>query len=159
MFFILINHTIYDSCMNFQYLKGGLYMFCNKCGAEMVDNVCPSCGATEATEATEATPIMASGDEAYRKAAKEYWYCFLFPLLFFLPILKEKKKVPGNIDVANNALWLFIINIAATAISGFASFLSILPAAVVVLYIVMAVKAYKNDAMKLPTVGDIKIIK
>lgn len=129
-------------------------MFCEKCGAEMLDGVCPNCK----DEGVEAQPVL-DADEAYRVASKANWYCYLLPIFFFVPILKEKKNIPGNIDVANNALWLLILAAIAPILANFISILSILSAVVSIFSIVMAVKAYKGEAMEIPYLSDIKIIK
>ena len=110
-------------------------------------------------------------DAAYKAAAKKYWYCFLLPILFFIPISDEYKKYDCNKDVASNVLWIFILNFACTIVSrilasiggGFMSSMALvvnlIGAAVGIFAIVAAIKGAKGNGIRVPLVGDKKIFK
>ena len=110
-------------------------------------------------------------DAAYKAAAKKYWYCFLLPILFFIPISDEYKKYDCNKDVASNVLWIFILNFACTIVSrilasiggGFMSTMALvvnlIGAAVGIFAIVAAIKGAKGNGIRVPLVGDKKIFK
>ena len=141
-------------------------MFCKNCGKEIENGVCPNCRSIENTAAQQPFQQEQPIDEkaVYRAAAKKYWYAFLIPVLFFVPIMKENKNEAGNIDVANNALWILILNIAATILNSFFSgflgtMFSLVSSAVGVFAFVMFICAVSGNGIKVPCLGDIKIIK
>lgn len=110
-------------------------------------------------------------DVAYKAAAKKYWYCFLLPILFFIPISDEYKKYDCNKDVASNVLWIFILNLACTVVSrilasiggGFISSMALvvnlIGAAVGIFAIVAAIKGAKGNGVRVPLVGNKRIFK
>lgn len=110
-------------------------------------------------------------DAAYKAAAKKYWYCFLLPILFFIPISDEYKKYDCNKDVASNVLWIFILNFACTIVSrilasigsGFMSSMALvvnlIGAAVGIFAIVAAIKGAKGNGVRVPLVGNKRIFK
>lgn len=105
-------------------------------------------------------------DEAYKIAAKNNWYCFLLPILFFLPILDDKKNIPGNKDVANTTLWILIlnvgINILRSIFSGIGAIyypLWLLSSAVSIFAIVAFVMALAGKAICVPGLKDVKFFK
>ena len=110
-------------------------------------------------------------DAAYKAAAKKYWYCFLLPILFFIPISDEYKKYDCNKDVASNVLWIFILNFACTVVSrilasigsGFMSSMALvvnlIGAAVGIFAIVAAIKGAKGNGVRVPFVGNKRIFK
>lgn len=110
-------------------------------------------------------------DAAYKAAAKKYWYCFLLPILFFIPISDEYKKYDCNKDVASNVLWIFILNFACTIVSrilasiggGFMSTMALvvnlIGAAVGIFAIVAAIKGAKGNGVRVPLVGNKRIFK
>ncbi len=96
-----------------------------------------------------------SEDEAYRYQAKKQWYCFLFPILFFLPILNEKKDVPGNKKVANNALIVLGVSVLVGIITGLTPYSlrgldTILTLAEFAFSLTMLITALTGKAIKLP---------
>lgn len=110
-------------------------------------------------------PQMAVNDADYKIAAKNNWYCYLFPILFFLPILNENKNIPGNKDVANNVLWLFILNVgnvllksifANTSLYGLFSFVNF---GFTIFAIVVFITVCCGKAMRVPVLDKVKIIK
>ncbi len=149
-------------------------MFCRTCGNKLEENekVCKICGTETEIPVAEIevkfTPT--SEEEAYRVAAKHYWYCFICPILFFIPILdKEKgKDIPSGIEVANNTLWLLILSIGISALKTIiASFyipilptiLSLCSIAVSVFTLVAWIMALCGRGIKVPIFKDIEIIK
>lgn len=149
-------------------------MFCKNCGKEIENGICPNCGNVESTAIQQSFPSVNGFENSqeqpidekavYRAAAKKYWYAFLIPVLFFVPIMKENKNEAGNIDVANNALWILILNIAATILNSFFSgflgtMFSLVSSAVGVFAFVMFICAVSGNGIKVPCLGDIKIIK
>ena len=96
-----------------------------------------------------------SEDDAYRYQAKQQWYCFLMPILFFLPILNEKKDIPGNKAVANNTLLMLLLGFLVVIIRtitpyslGFVD--TILGFAQLAFNVTMFVTAVTGKAIKLP---------
>lgn len=158
-------------------------MFCENCGNEITngENVCPVCGVKnnfyEDNNPNQdysddmnqnAQPYnyndynAVDEDEAYRTQAKKQWYCFLFPILFFIPMLKDKKDIPGNKEVANAALIVFLVNLIVVIINKVINNItdgsvitSLLSFANFVFELTMLISALCNKAIKLP----IKIIK
>lgn len=95
-------------------------------------------------------------------------YCYLVPLLFFIPILNNGKTVPGNLDVANNTLWLFILEVGVTLLRRILSSLGlsllsgvfgVLSTLVGILTLAAFICAISGNAFKIPKLGEIKIIK
>lgn len=99
---------------------------------------------------------------------RELWECQLVPLLFFIPILNNGKTVPGNLDVANNTLWLFILEVGVTLLRRILSSLGlsllsgvfgVLSTLVGIFTLATFICAVSGNAFKIPKLGEIKIIK
>lgn len=104
----------------------------------------------------------------YQASAKKHWYCYLVPLLFFIPVLNNGKADPGNLDVANNTLWLFILEVGVTLIRRILSSLGlsllsgvfgVLSTLVGILTLAAFICAISGNAFKIPKLEKIKIIK
>lgn len=104
----------------------------------------------------------------YQASAKKHWYCYLVPLLFFIPVLNNGKADPGNLDVANNTLWLFILEVGATLIRRILSSLGlsllsgvfgVLSTLVSIFTLAAFICAVSGNAFKIPKLEKIKIIK
>lgn len=148
-------------------------MFCTNCGCEIADDAvfCPHCGVKNADalydqqEATQPQPASAVTEDAdFKAAAKKYWYCFLFPLVFFVPILNNGRQHPGNADVANSALWVLILtfglNILGAFVWGFlSSILSLCSIVVSGFSFVNFILSLCGKAVQIPLLGSVKIIK
>lgn len=135
-------------------------MFCEKCGKEMNGERCENCGHV-IEPAVNVEPVNV--EDNYEAKAKKYWYCFLFPILFFIPMVKEKGN-ENAMAVANNVLWLMILNVGIGIASPFFSgvlltLLNLLSVAISVFAIVAAIKACIGKGIKVPGLGDVKIIK
>lgn len=110
----------------------------------------------------------ADKDAAYKAAAKRYWYCFLLPILFFIPITDEYKTYECNKEVANNALWVLILNVAGSVLgSAFSSFeinvLSLVCSLIVFANGIFATVAFicalAGKGIRMPIFGNIRIVK
>lgn len=119
-----------------------------------------------AVQGQQGAPSQADYDKAiYRAAAKKYWYCFFFPILFFIPILKDNKLEPGSADVANNVLWIFILNFATTFLYNisssnfFTGIFGLLSTVCSIFALVAFICAACGKGIKVPFFEKIKIIK
>ena len=56
--------------------------------------------------------------EEYKRISKQFFYCYFFPILFFVPILPENKHLPAAKEFANTLFWLFVINVSAVVLTG-----------------------------------------
>lgn len=116
----------------------------------------------------QTAPVETDKDAAYKAAAKRYWYCFLLPILFFIPITDEYKTYECNKKVANNALWVLILNVAGSVLGTvFSSFeiniLSLACSLIVFVNGIFATVAFicalAGKGIRMPIFGNIKIIK
>ena len=119
-----------------------------------------------APQGQQGTPSQAEYDKAiYRAAAQKYCYCFFFLILFFIPILKDNKLEPGSADVANNVLWIFILNFAATFLynisgDGFlAGIFGLFSTVCSIFALVATICAACGKGIKVPLFEKVKIIK
>jgi uncharacterized membrane protein len=120
--------------------------------------------APSAGEATSSAPTPAQDLSEHRTFAI---LGYILPFLFFIPLLDEKtKNVPYVRFHANQQLILLIIWAGVYLLSGsfygfglFYTLVQILNIALIVLMIIGAINAYKNEMKELPFVGQFKILK
>lgn len=113
--------------------------------------------------------VQDESETAYKLAAKRYWYVFLIPILFFIPITDKFKGYDCNKEVANNALWILIINVVGNVlatlfsscdgISALSGVFSLIVTANGIFALVAMICALSGKGIKMPGLGKVRIVK